>query len=110
MSFVLAVPETLASASADLSSIGSALRAANAVAAPATTSLISAAGDEVSAAIASLFSRHAQEFQALSAQASAFHAEFVRALTGAGSAYAAAEAANASPLQAAAQSWRRFRR
>ena len=66
-----------------------------------TTAVIAAAGDEVSAAIASLFSGHAQAYQALGAQAAAFHCEFTRALTAAGGAYAAAEAANASPMQAA---------
>ncbi len=84
MSFVVAAPETLAAAAADMGSIGSTLNAANTAAARATTTVLAAAGDEVSAAIASLFSSHGQEYQALSAQASVFHAEFVRALTGAG--------------------------
>ena len=84
MSFVVAAPETLAAASADLGSIGSTLSTANAVAAQATTGVVAAAGDEVSAAIASLFSSHAQEYQALSAQAAGWHAEFAQALTGAG--------------------------
>src|SRR6516162_2672234 len=96
-SFVIASPDVLASASQDLSGIGSAIRAANVVAAPSTTSVVAAAGDEVSAAIASVFSGHAQAFQSLSAQASAFHGEFVRALSGAGGAYSLTEAANASP-------------
>ena len=39
-------------------------------------------------------------FQALSAQAAAFHAQFVQALNAGAGSYAAAEAANASPLQA----------
>jgi hypothetical protein len=103
MSNVIAAPGMLVAAAADVAGIGSSLRAAHAVAVGQTTSVAVAAGDEVSAAIASLFSSHAQQYQALSAQASAFHAEFVQALTGASGAYAAAEAANASPLQAAAQ-------
>ena len=103
MSFVIAAPEMMASAASDLASIGSMIGEANAAAAAPTTAVMAAAGDEVSAAIASLFSSHAQEFQALSAQAAAFHAQFVQALNGAGGAYAAAEAANASPLQAVAQ-------
>ena len=56
--------------------------------------------DEVSAVIAAVFSAHGQGFQALSAQAAAFHTQFVQALTSARGAYAAAEAANASPLAA----------
>ena len=98
MSFVMAVPEFVASAATDLSNIGSGLSVANAVAAAPTTAVVAAAGDEVSAAIASLFSGHAKGFQALSARAAAFHAEFVRALSGAGGAYSLTEAANASPL------------
>ena len=66
-----------------------------------TTTVVAAAEDEVSAAIASLFSGHAQEYQALSAQAAAFHSQFVQTLNAAAGAYAAAEATNASPLQAA---------
>jgi hypothetical protein len=93
MSFVAATPGTLSSASTALGNVGSAITTANALAAPATTTVVAAAGDEVSAAISSLFSSHARQFQSLSAQAAAFHAEFVRALSGAGAGYAAAEAA-----------------
>lgn len=100
MSYLLAAPETLATGATDVAGIGSLVNAANAAAARPTTALIAAAEDEVSAAIASLFSGHAQQFQALSAQAAAFHADFVQALSGAENAYTAAEAANASPLQA----------
>src|ERR1700741_2392476 len=103
MSFVIAAPEFLASAATDLANIGSTLGAANAAAATQTTGVPAAAEDEVSAAIAALFSAHGQGFQALSAQAAAFHAQFVQALSGAEGAYTAAEAANASPLQALAQ-------
>ena len=98
MSFVIAVPEFVASAATDLSNIGSGLSAANAVAAVPTTGVLAAAQDEVSAAIAALFSSHGQAYQSLSARAAAFHAEFVQALSGAGGAYSLTEAANASPL------------
>ena len=98
MSFLVAVPETLSAASTVLGNIGSTLNTANAMAAPATTSLVAAAGDEVSEAIASLFSRHAQQFQALGAQAATFHTEFVQALNGAQRAYAAAEAQSSGLL------------
>ena len=93
MSFVIAVPEFVASAATDLSNISSSLTAAHAVA----------------AAIASVFSGHAKDFQALSARAAAFHAEFVRALSGAGGAYSVAEAANAGPLQALFPLWQDVR-
>src|SRR5215472_14522587 len=103
MSFVIAAPEMMTAAATDVASIGSTLNAANAAAASPTTGIVAAAQDEVSAAIAALFSAHGQGFQALGAQAAAFHEQFVQALSGAGGAYTAAEAANASPLQALPQ-------
>src|SRR6516225_11878025 len=103
MSYVVAVPEFVASAASDLSNIGSAVTAAHAAAAAPTTGVMAAAGDEVSEAIASLFSGHVQAYQSSSAQAARFHGEFVRALSGAGAAYSLTEAANASPLQAVEQ-------
>jgi PE family len=75
----------------------------SATAAAPTTGVLPAAADEVSAAITSLFAGHAQSYQALGSQAATFHAQFVQALSGAGGAYAAAEAANASPLQTVQQ-------
>ena len=74
-----------------------------------TTAVLAAAGDEVSAAIASLFSGHGQAFQALSAEAAAFHAHFVSTLNATAGAYTAAEAANASPLQALEPLWQDVR-
>jgi hypothetical protein len=99
MSYVIAAPEALASAASDVARIGSLLSEANVAPAAPTTAVVAAAGDEVWAAIASLFSSLAQDYRALSAQAAAFHAQFVQALAGAGGSYAAAEAANVSPLQ-----------
>ncbi|WP_186246111.1 PE family protein, partial [Mycobacterium simulans] len=99
MSYVLADLDMVAAATGDVAGIGSSLSAANAAAAASTTGLVAAAGDEVSAAIAALFSSHGQQYQALSGQAAVFHARFVQALNTAGGAYAAAEAANVSPLQ-----------
>ncbi|WP_425271207.1 PE family protein [Mycobacterium gastri] len=77
MSYLVAVPEVLSTAAADVADIGSSLTAANFAASAPTTAVVAAAGDEVSAAIAALFSGHAQEYQALSAQAAAFHSQFV---------------------------------
>jgi hypothetical protein len=101
-SFVFASPDALTSASQELTGIGSALRAANAAAAGSTTSLAVAAQDEVSAAISALFGGYGQQYQALSARVATFHDQFVQALSSGGFAYAAAEAANATPLQAIA--------
>ena len=103
MSLIVVVPEFLVSAVADLKRIGAELKAAHIASAASTTELLAASGDEVSAVVATLFSEHAQVFHALGGQASGFHGQFVQALNSAESAYAAAEAANASPLQAAAR-------
>lgn len=98
-SSVVVIPELLAAASGDLTSIQTTLLTANAAAAASTTDVLAAAADEVSATIAGLFGTHAQEYQALSTQVAAFHDRFVQTLSAGGGAYAAAEAANASPLQ-----------
>jgi triacylglycerol lipase len=100
VSYVVALPEMMSAAATDVASIGSVVATANQGVAGATTGVLVAAEDEVSAEIAALFSAHGQGYQALSAQAAAFHERFVQALTGASGAYAAAEAANASPLAA----------
>ncbi len=103
MSYVLALPEVMSVAATNLDSIGSAVTTASHGAASATTKVLAAAEDEVSVAIASLFGAQGQAFQALTAEATALHQSFVQTLTGAAGAYAAAEAANASPLAAIEQ-------
>jgi hypothetical protein len=104
MSYVLVAPETVSAAAAKVGRIGASLAAGNAAAAASTTAVMSAAGDQVSAAIASVFSHHGQGYQALAGQLATFHDDFVHALNSGAGSYAAAEAANVSPLQAAAQS------
>src|SRR5258708_9164801 len=99
MSYVIAGPEALTSAAADIAGIGSTLSAANAVAATPTTGILAAASDEVSTAIAGLYGVYAQEYQQLSAQAAAFHARFVQAMAAAAGWYTNAETAAASLLQ-----------
>ncbi|MGO9927092.1 MAG: PE family protein [Mycobacterium sp.] len=101
MSYVIAAPEIVASASSDLASIGSTLSAASTAAAAPTTGLVAAAEDEVSAATAQLFGSYAKDYQAVLARAAAFHEEFAAALASAGNAYAAAEAVNASAISGA---------
>lgn len=98
MSYVLALPEVMAAAAEEATSIGSAVATASQGMAGATTELLAAAEDEVSAAIAAMFSAHGQGYQALSAQAAAFHERFTQALSGASGAYVAAEAASVAPL------------
>uniref|UniRef100_UPI0012E7C67A PE family protein n=1 Tax=Mycobacterium sp. Marseille-P9652 TaxID=2654950 RepID=UPI0012E7C67A len=101
-SFVFVSPDVLSSASQDLENLGTAIRSAHLTAAGATTSVVAAAQDEVSAAIAALFGTYGQQFQSLGTQVSAYHDQFVAALNSGGLLYTATEAANASPLQAAA--------
>jgi PE-PPE domain/PE family len=102
MPSVIAQPQLMATATADLAEIRSAIGAANAAAAGPTTSLVAAAQDEVSAAAAALFGLYGKEYQAVLKQAATFHEEFAAALGAAGNAYAQAEAANASGIATAA--------
>ena len=76
-----------------------AVNAANAAAAAATTQMLAPASDRVSAAVAAVFGAYGHQYQAISAQLSAFHEDFARALAVGANSYAAAEAANASPLE-----------
>lgn len=94
MYHVLATPEALAGAAADVTAIETTIRGASVAAAGPTSGVLAAASDEVSAAIANVFGAYGQEFHALINQAAAFHAEFTKALAAAGGAYAEAEAAN----------------
>ncbi|ORV81710.1 hypothetical protein AWC11_24425 [Mycobacterium interjectum] len=103
MSFVFAVPEVVTDAATSLQNLGSTIDAAHAAAALPTTGVLAAAEDEVSAAIAALFSQQGSAYQALSAQAAAFHTQLVQTLNAGAGAYAAAEAANAAPLQSLEQ-------
>jgi hypothetical protein len=57
MSYVITVPEMMATAATDLATIGSTLGAAHTQAAAATLALMPAAADEVSAGVAQLFSQ-----------------------------------------------------
>ncbi|KAA1245681.1 PE family protein [Mycobacterium simiae] len=99
MSFVIVVPESVTDAATSLENIGATIRSVHAAAATPTTAIAAAAGDEVSAAIARLFAEQGAAYQALSAQAAAFHTQLVEIIKASARAYAAAEAANATPLQ-----------
>jgi len=99
MSFVIAAPQFVTDAASNLARIGSTINAANAAALTPTTGVLAAGADDVSAAVASVFEAHAQAYQALSAQTAAFHNQFVQLMNAGAGQYAAAEAANASPLQ-----------
>jgi hypothetical protein len=103
MAYVIADPEMMTAAAADLATIGSNVNAAHMVAAAPTTSVIPAAADEVSASIAHLFSQHAASYQALAGQAAAFQEQFVQHLTAAAFSYTDVEAALAAFLQNSAE-------
>ncbi len=100
MSFAIVVPASVADAATGLENLSTTIRSAHAAAAAPTTAIAAAAGDEVSAAIAALFARQGAAYQAVSAQAAAFHTQLVDMINASARAYAAAEAANAAPLQA----------
>jgi hypothetical protein len=95
MSFLIAMPDLVESAAADLAGIRSSLAEAAALAAAPTTGIAAAAQDEVSVAIASMFADFGEQFQAQGALAQAFHAEFVGLLNAGAGAYLSAEVANA---------------
>ncbi|WP_155770701.1 PE family protein, partial [Mycobacterium asiaticum] len=99
MSFLTVVPASVADAATSLENLGATIRSAHTAAAAPTTAIAAAAADEVSAAIAALFAQQGTVYQTLSTQAAAFHSQLVEALNAGVRAYAAAEAANASPLQ-----------
>jgi hypothetical protein len=99
MSYVIAAPEMMTSAAADLATIGSNVNAAHMAAAARTVAVIPGAADEVSTGIAHLFSQHAANYQALAGQAAAFQEQFVQHLTAGAFSYAGIEAQLASFLQ-----------
>ncbi|RUP01175.1 MAG: PE family protein, partial [Mycobacterium sp.] len=98
--FLVAAPEALASASADLNGIAEAIRRATASAAPSTTEIAAAAADEVSAAIARMFGGYAESYQSVGAQIALYEKQFQQALTAGAGAYGAAETVNGLSLQA----------
>jgi hypothetical protein len=99
MSYVIAAPEIMTAAAADLATIGSNLDEAHRAAAAATREVAPAAADEVSVNIAHLFSQYASGFQALAGKAAVFHEQFVHTLTTGASSYTSTEAASTSFLQ-----------
>jgi hypothetical protein len=95
MSFVVAQPDSLATAARELHEAGSALAARNAAAATPTAGVVPAAADEVSALTAAQFAMHARMYQAVSARAAAVRQVFTTTLAISAGSYAATEAANA---------------
>ncbi|MDT5146570.1 MAG: hypothetical protein QOC58_1215 [Mycobacterium sp.] len=100
MAYVIAQPQGMATAAADVAAIGTTIEEATTAAAGRTTGVVAAAGDEVSAAIASVFNTYADDWRGLLGRAATFHGAFAQALSAAGNAYAGAEAAGAAALAA----------
>jgi PE family len=98
MSYVITVPEMMATAATDLATIGSTLGAAHTQAAAPTLALMPAAADEVSAGVAQLFSQHAQDCHALAGKAAVFHEQFVHNLKIGAASYTSVEDAIVSLL------------
>jgi hypothetical protein len=96
MSYVTTQPVLLAEAAGQLRGIGSAVSAANMIAAFPTTGLVPAAADEVSTMTAARFAAYGQAYQAIGAHASLIHEQFVGALDASANSYATTEAANAT--------------
>jgi hypothetical protein len=98
MAYVTTLPELLTAAAGRLQVIGSAVGAANATAAVATTGVVPAAADEVSAMTAARFAAYGQAYQAIGTEASLTNEQFVSALDASANSYAATEAANMQNL------------
>ncbi len=95
MSFVITVPEIMTAAAGNLTEIGSTLGEATATGAGATTSITSAAADDLSIELSNLFGTYGRHFHALRAQAAAFHHELVSLMNGRATAYLDTELASA---------------
>src|SRR4051794_24188335 len=77
MSYLFVSPESVAAAAEKLTSLQSAINAANAAAAKSTSELLAAGADEISTQIAALFGAHGLEYQAVSTQVAAFNEDFL---------------------------------
>lgn len=102
MSFVSVVPETVAVGTTELTGIGSAINAANAVAAAPIAGLLAAGADEISTALATLFAEYGQQYQALAGQVAVSYDQFTRKVMASVNAYAAVETANIGQLVSSA--------
>ena len=77
MSLVTTQPEAMAYAAGKLQTLGSALAAESAAAAPPTTGVVPAAVDEISALQAAIFGAYGSLYQSVNAQATTIHQLFV---------------------------------
>lgn len=98
MSFVIAQPEILSTAAAELHSINAAVRAGNVAAAAPTIGISPAAADVVSMLTAAQFASHARLYQEVSAQAAAVREQLATTLGISAGSYAATESANTTTV------------
>jgi hypothetical protein len=98
MSMVMAQPEMLAAAAAELQALNAAVWAGNAAAAAPTTGVVPAAADVVSMLVAAQFVSHAQLYQQMSALAATIREQLATTLGISAGSYAATEAANVTAV------------
>jgi PE family len=94
MTLLIASPESMTDAAAQLATLGAMIDAAHAMAARATTAIAPAAADTVSVGIADHFSDHGMDWQAIAGRAAAFHEQFTNNLAAGSAAYVETESAN----------------
>lgn len=98
MSIVIAQPEILAGAAAEMQALNALVAAVNAAAAAPTTGVVPAAADLVSMLTAAHFASHARLYQEVSAQAAALRDLLATTLGVSAGSYEATEAANTNAV------------
>ncbi|OBA69139.1 PE family protein [Mycobacterium sp. 1554424.7] len=98
MSIVIAQPEILAGAAAEMQALNALVAAGNAAAAAPTTGVVPAAADLVSMLTAAHFASHARLYQEVSAQAAALRDLLATTLGVSAGSYEATEAANTNAV------------
>ncbi|GAB2996003.1 PE family protein [Mycobacterium bourgelatii] len=91
MPYVIASPDSMTAAAAQLMSIGSTLEDVHRLAFPSILAVAPAAADEVSAGIAQLLSKHGQDYQLMAKDAAIYQEGFVQNLRANAEAYAGIE-------------------
>jgi pectin methylesterase-like acyl-CoA thioesterase len=98
MSNVIAQPELLAAAAAEMQALNALAWAGNSAAAGPTTGVVPAAADVVSLLTAAHFATHAKLYQEVSAQAAALRDQLATVLAVSAGSYEATEAANTTTV------------
>jgi hypothetical protein len=98
VSIVIAQPEIIAGAAAEMQALNALVAAGNAAAAAPTTGVVPAAADLVSMLTAAHFASHARLYQEVSAQAAALRDLLATTLGVSAGSYAATEAANTNAV------------